>query len=59
MSGFSLNHTDVGGYTTINNPLRNYHRSQELLWRWIELGAFTPVFRTHEGNRPDETISLR
>jgi alpha-glucosidase len=24
-----------------------------LLLRWIELGAFTTVFRTHEGNIPD------
>jgi len=22
------------------------------LWRWIELNAFTAVFRTHEGNQP-------
>ena len=22
--------------------------------RWAELGAFTPIMRTHEGNRPDE-----
>ncbi|HEX4992380.1 MAG TPA: hypothetical protein VFV45_04050 [Rubrobacteraceae bacterium] len=30
----------------------NSHRSKELLMRWAELGAFTVVFRTHEGNRP-------
>jgi alpha-glucosidase len=30
-----------------------YHRSKELLLRWIELGAFTTVFRTHEGNIPE------
>jgi alpha-glucosidase len=54
LSGFTLNHSDIGGYTTINNPLKNYHRSRELMWRWIELNAFTAVFRTHEGNRPEE-----
>ncbi|MBI3396634.1 MAG: alpha-glucosidase [Spirochaetia bacterium] len=54
LSGFSLNHSDIGGYTTITNPIRNYHRSKELELRWIELAAFTAVFRTHEGNRPDE-----
>lgn len=54
ISGFSLNHSDIGGYTTITNPLRDYHRSSDLMHRWIELNAFTPVFRTHEGNRPDE-----
>ncbi len=52
ISGYSLNHSDIGGYTTIDSfPLR-YHRSKELLLRWTELAAFTPVFRTHEGNRP-------
>lgn len=54
LSGFTLNHSDIGGYTTINNPLKNYHRSRDLMWRWIEMNAFTTVFRTHEGNRPEE-----
>jgi alpha-glucosidase len=53
LSGYSLNHSDIGGYTAIDTfPLR-YHRSKELLQRWTELAAFTPVFRTHEGNRPE------
>lgn len=52
LSGYSLTHSDVGGYTAIDSfPLR-YRRSKELLLRWTELAAFTPVFRTHEGNRP-------
>ena len=54
LSGISLNHSDVGGYTTINNPIKNYHRSEELFLRWAELNAFTPIFRTHEGNRPEK-----
>ncbi|MEM7179329.1 MAG: alpha-glucosidase [Spirochaetota bacterium] len=54
VSGISLNHSDIGGYTTINNPLADYHRSEELFLRWTELNAFTPIFRTHEGNRPKE-----
>src|SRR5829696_1298016 len=53
LSGYSLQHSDIGGYTAIDNPLLRYHRSRELLWRWIELGAFTAVFRTHEGNIPE------
>ncbi|MEJ7814663.1 MAG: alpha-glucosidase [Rubrobacter sp.] len=52
-SGYSLEHSDIGGYTAIDNPLFEYHRSKELLLRWIELGAFTTVFRTHEGNIPE------
>jgi alpha-glucosidase (family GH31 glycosyl hydrolase) len=53
LSGYSLEHSDIGGYTALDNPLLEYHRSKELLLRWIELGAFTTVFRTHEGNIPE------
>jgi alpha-glucosidase (family GH31 glycosyl hydrolase) len=53
LSGYSLEHSDIGGYTALDNPLLEYHRSRELLLRWIELGAFTTVFRTHEGNIPE------
>ncbi|MEL6345093.1 MAG: alpha-glucosidase [Myxococcota bacterium] len=53
LSGISLNHSDIGGYTTITNPLKDYHRSPELFKRWAEMSAFTTVFRTHEGNLPD------
>jgi alpha-glucosidase len=53
-SGYSLQHSDIGGYTAIDEPLLKYHRSHELLMRWTELAAFTVVFRTHEeGNRPE------
>ncbi len=52
LSGYSLEHSDIGGYTAIDHPLLKYHRSKELLMRWIELAAFTTVFRTHEGNIP-------
>ena len=51
--GYALEHTDIGGYTAIEHPLLKHHRSKELLMRWIELAAFTVVFRTHEGNRPE------
>ncbi|WP_187805648.1 alpha-glucosidase [Aquipseudomonas alcaligenes] len=53
LSGFSLNHSDTGGYTTISNPLKDYHRDQELLLRWMEFSAFTSLLRSHEGNRPE------
>jgi alpha-glucosidase (family GH31 glycosyl hydrolase) len=58
LSGYSLEHTDIGGYTAIDNPLLEYHRSKELLLRWIELGAFTVVFRTHEGNIPEVNYQI-
>jgi len=58
LSGYSLNHSDIGGYTTVTNPLADYHRSEELLLRWMELNAFTPVFRTHEGNDPGKNVQF-
>ncbi|KAL8493768.1 hypothetical protein ACS0TY_024801 [Phlomoides rotata] len=52
ISGYAFNHSDIGGYCAVNLPLIKYQRSEELLLRWMELNAFTTVFRTHEGNKP-------
>lgn len=52
LSGYAFNHSDIGGYCAINLPIIKYRRSEELLLRWMELSAFTIVFRTHEGNKP-------
>ncbi len=41
MSGFGYSGADVGGYVGAPSP--------DLLTRWIELGAFMPVFRDHYG----------
>lgn len=54
ISGYAFNHSDIGGYTTITSPIKNYHRSKELFQRWAEMAAFNTVFRTHQGNRPDD-----
>jgi len=54
LSGYSLNHSDIGGHTAVSSPLIRHQRSKELLLRWMELNAFTAIYRTHEGNRPDE-----
>jgi alpha-glucosidase len=53
VSGFALNHSDIGGYT--GQVVRGYSvaRSKELFMRWAEMSAFTPVYRTHEGDNPD------
>ncbi len=58
LSGMAFNHSDIGGYTTVTNPLMNYHRSRELLYRWMETNAFTLIFRTHEGNQPDKNVQF-
>jgi len=49
MIGCGLSHSDIGGYTSLFDNTR----TKELFLRWAEMAAFTPVMRTHEGNRPD------
>lgn len=61
LSGFTLNHSDIGGYTSVTIPILNIPvlgRSKELLWRWMEMSAFTPVYRTHEGLGPDKNYQV-
>lgn len=48
LSGVQYSHTDAGGYFSF----RWIKRSKEVLLRWCEANAFSPVLRTHEGNRP-------
>jgi alpha-glucosidase len=50
MSGIPFVTHDVAGFS--NGP-----SSKELYMRWAELGAFTPIFRTHDGNRKNENWS--
>lgn len=52
MSGYGLHHSDIGGYTSLFNNIR----TKELFLRWAEMAVFTPVMRTHEGNRPEENF---
>jgi alpha-glucosidase len=47
--GTAIHHSDLGGYTT----LAWVKRKREVFQRWAELSAFTPIMRSHEGNRPD------
>mgnify|MGYP001009170795 CR=1 FL=1 len=46
--GHGVHHSDIGGYTT----LFGMKRTKELFLRWAEFSAFTPMMRSHEGNRP-------
>ena len=46
--GNGIHHSDIGGYTT----LHGMKRDRELFMRWAEMAAFTPIMRSHEGNRP-------
>lgn len=49
MMGNGLNHSDIGGYTSLFDNCR----TKEVFLRWAEMAAFTPVMRTHECNRPE------
>lgn len=57
ISGYAFNHSDIGGYCAVNLPFIKYKRSEELLLRWMELNAFTTVFRTHEVTTTHNTIT--
>jgi len=50
--GNAYHHSDIGGYTSLFGNVR----TAELMIRWAEMAAFTPVMRTHEGNRPRENL---
>lgn len=52
--GNAYHHSDIGGYTSLYGNLR----TTELFQRWAEMAAFTPVMRTHEGNRPDHNLQF-
>lgn len=54
MSGYGVAHSDVGGYTTI----MQMQRSKELLMRWEEMNAFSPLYRSHEGNQPVNDVQF-
>lgn len=58
MSGLGINHTDIGGYTTVSFMSWKYTRSRDLFYRWAEMAAFTPVYRTHEGLIPEKNFQF-
>ena len=53
-SGIGFSHSDIGGYTTV--PF--IKRSKELYIRWLEMNAFTPIMRSHEGNKPWKNVQF-
>ena len=52
--GNAWHHADCGGYTSLHGVVR----TPELLHRWFDFCAFTPMLRTHEGNRPDDNLQI-
>ncbi len=54
VSGIGLTHSDIGGYTSLFGNIR----TKELFIRWAEMATFSPLMRTHEGNRPDDNFQF-
>ena len=52
--GNAYHHSDIGGYTSLFGNVR----TPELLMRWAEMATFTPLMRTHEGNRPGDNLQV-
>jgi alpha-glucosidase len=52
--GNAYHHSDIGGYTSLFGNVR----TPDLLQRWSEMAAFTPVMRSHEGNRPALNLQI-
>ena len=62
VSGATIGHSDIGGYTsTIEKKfgitLIEYTRDQETLFRWIEMNTFSdPIQRSHPSNIPEAQV---
>jgi len=54
LSGIGNYSFDIGGFLTTDE----IKRGKEVFMRWIELGAFSLIMRTHEGNRPDDNFQF-
>jgi sulfoquinovosidase len=52
--GWSLQHSDTGGFTSVSLGPVQHLRTPELFSRWAELNAYTPLLRTHSTNLPDK-----
>jgi alpha-glucosidase (family GH31 glycosyl hydrolase) len=58
LSGYSLTHSDIGGYTAIDFFPLHYIRSKSLLMRWCELAAFATMYRSHLGTLPTKNWQI-
>jgi sulfoquinovosidase len=58
MSGITINHSDIGGYTAIKLGPFRFLRNKEILFTWMDMESFTPIFRTHEGLLPEKMVQF-
>ncbi|KAJ3089852.1 hypothetical protein HK102_005309 [Quaeritorhiza haematococci] len=59
LSGFSMHHSDLGGYTVLPYrllPGLYFRRDEETMVRWFEVGLFGAMFRSHEGSIPSWNV---
>ena len=52
LSGIAVTTHDIAGFSSLDGP-----SDKELYMRWTELGAFSPIMRTHDGNAKDDNWS--
>ena len=59
LSGISFFGSDIAGYSAFAfEGIENTPTTRELFWRWTQLGAFSPMMRTHHGSRYGENWSF-
>lgn len=65
VSGATVGHSDIGGYTSVVTKLpdveglTSFKRSKLLLQRWIEMSAFSdPIMRSHPSSSPDNNYQI-
>ena len=61
LSGFSLVHSDIGGYLGFYElgGAVSVVRTRELLYRWMEMSCFMDsMFRSHQGNLPANSFQV-
>lgn len=54
LGGVSTYGSDIAGYQSATNPIVD----EELFFRWVSLGALTPVMRTHHGTAARENFQF-
>ncbi|MDB2447026.1 alpha-glucosidase [bacterium] len=53
LSGATVNHSDIGGMIRVNILGFKITRDRKLFLKWLQMNAFSPILRTHEGTKPD------
>ena len=52
LSGAAVNHSDIGGMIRVSVLGYKLTRDRLLFLKWLQMNAFSPILRTHEGTSP-------